>query len=237
MNHDDLEANPPLERVLFDQAIQQPSAADRAAFLDSVCRDNPGLRTALEELLAMHFGHPEFLPGLKAGAPNPNLADGALLPSRFTETPEQWIRRYPLLEKIGEYCDQNQLPTPARLRLFIEVCKAVQHAHQKGVTHRDLKPSNILVTLHDGVPVPKVIDFGIAKATQQELTDPTVFTQFQGDLDWIVMKCLEKDRGAPLRTANGLPAESEGRALPKPSALPKLGSTFSAVLNPKWRPE
>ncbi len=81
--------------------------------------------------------------------------------------------------KITEYCDQNQFPTLERLRLFILVCRAVQHAHQKGVIHRDLKPSNILVTLHDGVPVPKVIDFGIAKATQQELTDKTVFTQFQ----------------------------------------------------------
>src|SRR6185503_2526528 len=81
--------------------------------------------------------------------------------------------------KITEYCDQNQLPTQERLRLFILVCQAIQHAHQKGIIHRDIKPSNILVTLHDGLPVPKVIDFGIAKATQQELTDKTVFTQFQ----------------------------------------------------------
>src|SRR6185503_15015060 len=81
--------------------------------------------------------------------------------------------------KITEYCDQNQLSTSDRLKLFILVCRAIQHAHQKGVIHRDIKPSNILVTLHDGVPVPKVIDFGIAKATQQELTDKTVFTQFQ----------------------------------------------------------
>ncbi len=81
--------------------------------------------------------------------------------------------------KITEHCDQNQLPTHERLRLFILVCQAIQHAHQKGIIHRDIKPSNILVTLHDGVPMPKVIDFGIAKATQQELTDKTVFTQFQ----------------------------------------------------------
>ena len=81
--------------------------------------------------------------------------------------------------KITDYCDQNQLPTRDRLDLFIKVCQAIQHAHQKGIIHRDIKPSNILVTLHDGVPVPKVIDFGIAKATQQELTDKTVFTQFQ----------------------------------------------------------
>src|SRR5262249_9180818 len=81
--------------------------------------------------------------------------------------------------KINEYCDQNELPTHGRLKLFILVCQAIQHAHQKGNIPRDIKPSNILVTLHDGVPVPKVIDFGIAKATQQELTDKTVFTQFQ----------------------------------------------------------
>src|SRR6186713_2156679 len=81
--------------------------------------------------------------------------------------------------KITEYCDQNQLPTRERLNLFILVCQAIQHAHQKGIIHRDIKPSNVLVTLHDGVAVPKVIDFGIAKATQQELTDKTVFTQFQ----------------------------------------------------------
>jgi eukaryotic-like serine/threonine-protein kinase len=81
--------------------------------------------------------------------------------------------------KITDYCDQTHLSTRQRLDLFIQVCKAVQHAHQKGIIHRDIKPSNILVTLHDGVPVPKVIDFGIAKATQGELTDMTVFTQFQ----------------------------------------------------------
>jgi len=68
--------------------------------------------------------------------------------------------------KITDYCDQNQLTNQERLRLFILVCQAIQHAHQKGIIHRDIKPSNILVTLHDGVPVPKVIDFGIAKATQ-----------------------------------------------------------------------
>jgi serine/threonine protein kinase len=80
---------------------------------------------------------------------------------------------------ITEYCDQNNLPPVQRLGLFIDVCHAIQHAHQKGVIHRDIKPSNILVTLHDGVPVPKVIDFGIAKATQGDLTDKTIYTQFQ----------------------------------------------------------
>jgi serine/threonine protein kinase/WD40 repeat protein len=79
--------------------------------------------------------------------------------------------------KITDYCDQNNLPTKDRLDLFIKVCQAIQHAHQKGIIHRDIKPSNILVTLHDGVPVPKVIDFGIAKATEGRLTDATVYTQ------------------------------------------------------------
>src|SRR5499425_89276 len=81
--------------------------------------------------------------------------------------------------KLTDYCDQNKLPTDQRLELFIHVCQAIQHAHQKGIIHRDLKPSNIMVTLHDGVPVPKVIDFGIAKAMHQRLTDKTVFTELQ----------------------------------------------------------
>ena len=82
--------------------------------------------------------------------------------------------------KITEFCDQKALPTQERLDLFLQVCSAVQHAHQKGIIHRDIKPSNILVTVVDGVPVPKVIDFGIAKATNnQPLTDKTVFTAFE----------------------------------------------------------
>jgi serine/threonine protein kinase/Tfp pilus assembly protein PilF len=79
---------------------------------------------------------------------------------------------------ITDYCDQAQLAPRERLELFIPVCQAVQHAHQKGIIHRDLKPSNVLVTLHDGTPVPKIIDFGIAKALGQELTDKTLFTGF-----------------------------------------------------------
>jgi serine/threonine protein kinase len=81
--------------------------------------------------------------------------------------------------KITDYCDQNNLSTHERLDLFIQVCRAVQHAHQKGIIHRDIKPSNILVTMNDGVPVPKVIDFGIAKATEGKLTDKTLFTAFE----------------------------------------------------------
>jgi serine/threonine protein kinase len=79
---------------------------------------------------------------------------------------------------ITEYCDQNSLSTKDRLELFIQVCQAVQHAHQKGIIHRDIKPSNVMVTHHDGKPVPKVIDFGIAKATNQKLTEKTLFTRY-----------------------------------------------------------
>jgi serine/threonine protein kinase/Tol biopolymer transport system component len=79
---------------------------------------------------------------------------------------------------ITEYCDKNNLSTKDRLALFLQICNAVQHAHQKGIIHRDIKPSNVMVTHHDGKPVPKVIDFGIAKATNQKLTEKTLFTRY-----------------------------------------------------------
>ncbi len=79
---------------------------------------------------------------------------------------------------ITRFCDENRLTPRERLELFVSVCEAVQHAHQKGVIHRDLKPSNVLVTLYDGKPVPKVIDFGVAKALHQRLTERTMFTAF-----------------------------------------------------------
>jgi WD40 repeat protein/serine/threonine protein kinase len=82
--------------------------------------------------------------------------------------------------RITDYCEKARAPMEQRLRLIIQVCQAVQHAHQKGIIHRDLKPSNVLVRLQDGLPVPKVIDFGIAKATSnQRLTDHTLFTAFE----------------------------------------------------------
>src|SRR5215207_7717079 len=77
---------------------------------------------------------------------------------------------------ITEFCDQNHRTPRQRLELFVSVCQAVQHAHQKGVIHRDLKPSNVLVSRHDTTPIVKVIDFGVAKALGQELTDKTLFT-------------------------------------------------------------
>jgi serine/threonine protein kinase len=79
---------------------------------------------------------------------------------------------------ITRYCDEHRLTPRQRLELFLPVCQAVQHAHQKGVIHRDLKPSNVLVALYDGKPVPKIIDFGVAKAAGQALTDKTLVTGF-----------------------------------------------------------
>jgi eukaryotic-like serine/threonine-protein kinase len=79
---------------------------------------------------------------------------------------------------ITNYCDDNHLTPRQRMELFVPVCRAIQHAHQKGIIHRDIKPSNVMITLYDGKPVPKVIDFGVAKATEQKLTERTLFTQY-----------------------------------------------------------
>ena len=79
---------------------------------------------------------------------------------------------------LTTFCDSQKLDVPARLSLFVTICHAVQHAHQKGIIHRDLKPSNILVTMQDGQPVAKVIDFGVAKAIGHSLTVKTIYTRF-----------------------------------------------------------
>jgi serine/threonine protein kinase len=110
---------------------------------------------------------------------HPNIA--RVLDAGSTETG----RPYFVMElvrgiKITAYCDENRLDTHKRLDLFIQICQAIQHAHQKGIIHRDIKPSNVLVTMLDGMPVPKVIDFGIAKATNGErLTEKTMFTSYE----------------------------------------------------------
>lgn len=109
---------------------------------------------------------------------HPNIA--RVLDAGATETG----RPYFVMElvrgvSITEYCNENKLTVNQRLELFLRVCNAIQHAHQKGVIHRDLKPSNVLVTPQDGLPVPKVIDFGIAKATSQRLTEKTLFTEMR----------------------------------------------------------
>jgi len=108
---------------------------------------------------------------------HPNIA--TVLDAGTTETG----RPYFVMElvrglAITKFCDANNLTTRERLELFVSVCHAVQHAHQRGIIHRDIKPSNVLVTLHDGKPVPKVIDFGIAKALNQRLTEKTIFTRY-----------------------------------------------------------
>jgi serine/threonine protein kinase/Flp pilus assembly protein TadD len=108
---------------------------------------------------------------------HPNIAhvfDGGVTASGRPYFVMELVRGVP----ITVFCDQNQVPVRERLELFLSVCGAVQHAHQKGIIHRDLKPNNILVTLHDDKSVVKVIDFGIAKAIGQQLTDKTLFTNF-----------------------------------------------------------
>jgi serine/threonine protein kinase/Flp pilus assembly protein TadD len=106
---------------------------------------------------------------------HPNIArvyDGGMTDEGRPYFVMEYVKGVP----ITEYCDQARLPIRQRLALFVPVCQAVQHAHQKGIIHRDLKPSNILVCLYDGQPVPKVIDFGLAKAISQPLTDHTLYT-------------------------------------------------------------
>src|SRR6266702_4213369 len=138
---------------------------------------------ATESTLTPALSHPTG-----EGAPKAEASAGCPLPSDGRGIKGEGYlssgRPYFVMElvrgiKITDYCDQNHLNTSQRLELFVQVCHAVQHAHQKGIIHRDIKPSNILVTLHDGVPVPKVIDFGIAKATEGRLSDLTVYTELR----------------------------------------------------------
>jgi eukaryotic-like serine/threonine-protein kinase len=108
---------------------------------------------------------------------HPNIAkvhDGGATPSGRPYFVMELVKGVP----ITEFCDQNHLTPRQRLELFIPVCEAVHHAHQKSIIHRDLKPSNVLVAVHDTIPVSKIIDFGVAKALGQELTDKTLFTGF-----------------------------------------------------------
>ncbi|HEY2823926.1 MAG TPA: serine/threonine-protein kinase, partial [Gemmatimonadales bacterium] len=124
---------------------------------------------AERQALAM-MDHVNIARVLDAGETPPTYAGGMLRPYFVMEL----VHGVP----ITEYCDVHHLSPRERLELFVPVCQAIQHAHQKGIIHRDIKPSNVMVTLYDGRPVPKVIDFGVAKATEQKLTDRTLFTQF-----------------------------------------------------------
>jgi serine/threonine protein kinase/tetratricopeptide (TPR) repeat protein len=136
---------------------------------------------AERQALAM-MDHPNIAKVLDAGAtgsPLPSDGRGVRGEGSLSAGRPYFVMELVRGIKITEYCDEHNLPTKERLELFIQVCHALQHAHQKGIIHRDLKPSNILVASNDGVPVPKVIDFGIAKATQGRLTDQTLFTAFE----------------------------------------------------------
>ena len=135
---------------------------------------------------------------------------------------------------ITEYCDVNSLSIRERLELFVPVCHALQHAHQKGVIHRDIKPSNVLVTLHDGKPFPKVIDFGVAKAIAGRLTERTLFTEFRqmigtpaymspeqaemSGLDIDTRSDVYSARRAPLRAVDRGPSVRDGEA---PESFPR----------------
>ncbi|HUC85999.1 MAG TPA: protein kinase [Candidatus Acidoferrales bacterium] len=248
--------SPEREVAVFNAALELP-AAERAAYLDQACADNPALRQRLNALLLASEEAGDFLdqPATVAPGSVPELRGGAVAGPK----PGDHIGRYQILQQIGEggcgvvylagqgypvrrqvalkivklgmdsknviarfeaerqalalmdhpniakvldagatdsgrpyfvmemvqgskitdYCDQNGLSTRERLNLFVQVCHAIQHAHQKGVIHRDIKPSNVLVTVRDGTPFPMVIDFGIAKATLGRLTDQTVFTALE----------------------------------------------------------
>jgi tetratricopeptide (TPR) repeat protein len=237
------------ERSFFLAALEIDDLAQRQAYLDRACADNPALRAQVEQLLKAHLDTSPFME-----QPAPVVL--AELEPAVLDGPGSLIGRYRLIEPLGEggmgqvfiaeqqqpvrrqvalklirpgmdsaqviarfeaerqalalmdhsniarvldagatesgrpyfvmelvkgvpitrYCDEQHLTTRQRLELFVSVCQAVQHAHHKGIIHRDLKPSNVLVTLQDGVPVPKVIDFGIAKATGQQLSDKALTT-------------------------------------------------------------
>ncbi len=243
--------SPPDVKSIFGRALEIPSPAARAVYLDEACGTNQSLRAEVDGLLACLGRAGEFMGQPAAG----DATEGY---ETITERPGTMIGPYKLMEQIGEggmglvfvaeqqhpvrrkvalkiikpgmdsrdviarfeaerqalalmdhpniarvfdagttesgrpyfvmelvkgipivdYSDQQQLTTRERLDLFLSVCQAVQHAHGKGIIHRDLKPSNILVAPHDGEPVVKVIDFGVAKAIGQQLTDKTVYTRF-----------------------------------------------------------
>ncbi|MGE5297070.1 MAG: tetratricopeptide repeat protein [Solirubrobacterales bacterium] len=238
-------------RVIFCEAVEKGTAAERTAYLDEACDGQPQVRAQVEELLALHEGAGGFL---ESPVFDPDVTLDAV---RLTEGPGTTIDRYRLLEKIGEggmavvylseqeqpirrrvaikliklgmdtrqvmarfeaerqalalmdhpniakvfdggattvgrpyfvmeyvkglpiteHCDREKLNIEERLSLFKQVCEGVQHAHQKGIIHRDIKPSNVLVYMEGNKAIPRIIDFGVAKALSQPLTDRTLVTE------------------------------------------------------------
>jgi serine/threonine protein kinase len=255
-----------LVESIFVAALQRPSAAERAAYLEAACGGDAALRSEIERLLAAHPRAVDFLEqpaaaAFAAGLPG-ELTTGAVPPAADEADPlraglGERVGPYKLLQQLGEggmgvvylaeqqvpvrrqvalkvvkagmdsaqvlarfeqerqalalmdhphiakvldagttaqgrpyfvmelvkgtpitkYCDERRLTPRQRLELFVPVCQALQHAHQKGIIHRDIKPSNVLVAPYDGHPVVKVIDFGVAKAAGQRLTERTLFTE------------------------------------------------------------
>ncbi len=147
-------------------------------------------RFNLERQTIAVMDHPNIAKVLDAGTTHPKDEDRRMkdeeiqADSSFIPHPSSLSGRpYFVMElvrgiPITKYCDQHQLSPRERLELFVPVCQAIQHAHQKGIIHRDIKPGNVLVAAYDGHPVPKVIDFGVAKAVEAKLTESTVVTGF-----------------------------------------------------------
>src|SRR5262249_55989620 len=142
---------------------------------------DPVRRLVAVKLIKAGVGSRQVIPRLEAERPGPGLVGPPKNPPVLDAggTPEG--RPYFAMElvkgiPITRYCDEQRMSIRERLEVFVPVCQAVQHAHQKGVVHRDLKPSNVLVAPYDGVPVVKVIDFGVAKAAGQPLTERTLVT-------------------------------------------------------------
>src|SRR5205085_261412 len=169
------------EESLFIEALETRDAAARAALLDRACAGDAALRGRLERLLDQHaragsFPSRQVIARFEAERQALAMMDHVNIARVLDAGTTESGRPYFVMElvhgvPITKYCDDNRLTPRERLELFVPVCQAIQHAHQKGIIHRDIKPSNVMITLYDGKPVPKVIDFGVAKATEQKLTE------------------------------------------------------------------